>query len=150
MRRNPMKFSTNVYVDENSKKILTKKRLFSLKEKKLYKLPLICIYIPANGDRPEFTEISNLIYPYFQRNEPIVIGFAGSERPAIAIVKHFIKEVYKADANLAYKEHVQSVGTNDGFTPNQNYVLIDNDEIKKEFDEILPAEEELPSEEKET
>ena len=136
-----MKYLKNIYADEKSKKTLTKKRLISLKEKKLYKLPLICIYIPANGERPEFTEISNLNYPYFHRNEPVVIGFAESERPAIAIVKRFIKDVFLEDANLGYRDYVESVGLNEEFTKNQNYVLISSDEINEEFDEMLPQEE---------
>ena len=136
-----MKFINNIYVDEKSKKVLTKKRLVSLKEKKLYKLPLVCIYIPASGERPEFTAIENLNYPYFYRNEPIVIGFAQSERPAIAIVKRFIKDVYEKEADLDYRDYVEAVGIAEVFSRIQNFVLIDSDEISEEFAELLPAEE---------
>ena len=137
-----MKYLKKVYADEKSKKTLTKKRLVSLKEKKLYKLPLVCIYIPSNGERPEFTVIENLNYPYFHRNEPLVIGFAESEHNAIAIVKRFIKDVYKKDVNLGYRDYTDSAGITDAFSGIENYELIRSDEISEEFEELLPAEEE--------
>ena len=136
-----MKFLSTLLVDEKSNKVLTKKRLVSLKEKKLYKLPLICIYFAAQGARPEFTDIKNLNFPYFHRNEPIVLGFAESEKDAIGIVKRFVKDVYAYDTELNYRKYIEQYEIAEVFSRIKKYEIVDDEEISAEFKEVLKAEE---------
>lgn len=100
-----MLFTTNLYLDEKSNKLLHKKKLFPFSKRKIYRLPLFCVYFPENGERMEFTEIKNLDYPYFHHHRPIVTGFASSEENAIAILRSMIESTYKSDPDLNYREY---------------------------------------------
>ena len=98
-----MLYSTTLFVDEKSNKILHKKRLFKIGKKKLYKLPLLCIYFPEKGERPEYTLLENLRYDYFKRHLPRAVGFAENEAGAQTIVKFLIEQVYQTDPALHYR-----------------------------------------------
>ena len=108
-----MLYSTTLYVDEKSYKVLHKKRLFMIGKKKLYKLPLICIYFPENGNRPEYTLLENLRYDYYKRHLPRAVGFAENEASATDIVTYLIGHVYETDPKLDYRGFFEE---NYGFT----------------------------------
>ncbi len=120
-----MRFSTNLFLDEKSNKLLHKRKLLPFSKRKIYRLPLFCVYFPENGHRMEFTEIKNLNYPYFHHHRPIVAGFASSESGAIAILRTIIEDTYKTDTNLNYRDYVlRSGNTVENFSEVISYTIV--------------------------
>ena len=131
-----MLYSTTLYVDEKSNKVLHKKRLFKIGKKKLYKLPLVCIYFPEKGERPEFTLLENLRYDYFKRHLPRAIGFAENEANAQSIVTFLIEQVYKNDPELHYRKFFEeNYEFTNHFSEVKTFVEIKKDSGKDEDDD---------------
>ena len=102
-----MNYFSTLYVDEKSNKLLHKKKLLPFGKKKLYKLPLQCIYFPEDGERMEFTLLKNLDHPYFHHHQVLVAGFACDETNAIAILRNLIERTYSEEETLDYKSYLQ-------------------------------------------
>ena len=106
-----MNYFSTLYVDEKSNKMLHKKKLLPFGKKKLYKLPLQCIYFPEEGERMEFTLLKNLDHPYFHHHKVLVTGFASDEKNAIAILRNLVEQTYSEDKNLGYRSYLQKNNT---------------------------------------
>lgn len=132
-----MIFASDIYVDKESQKELTKKRLIPLGENGIFRLPLYVIYFPEKGNRPEFCRIEFLHFKYYYNHEPLVIGFAISEENALCIVKDIIEQTYESgDETLNYRAFIERCSeTVDDLSDVRGMFVIDPKAILDEDDE---------------
>lgn len=131
-----MIFASDLYVDEESRKMLTKKHLIPITGKGIFRLPLYCVYFPEKGTRPEYSRIEFLHFPYFDRHEPYVFGFAGSEENALAIVKDVVEQTFESgDESLNYRAFIERFSDPvDDLSKVRGMFVIDPDVIFEEED----------------
>ena len=103
-----MIFASDLYVDKESQKMLTKKHLIPIAGKGIFRLPLYAVYFPEKGNRPEYCKIEFLHFQYYDRHEPFVIGLASDEENALAIVKDIVEQTFQSgDDELDYRAFIE-------------------------------------------
>ena len=103
-----MLYTSNLYVDEQSANILIEHKKNPDADEKIFKLPLIGIYFPEEGDRPEYCEVQYLKWRYYGRHNPTVIGFAIDSDNAKAVLKDIVERTARRDPELNYRKYVES------------------------------------------
>lgn len=98
-----MKFYKNLYIGDTVKK--PEKVKWKLKHN-AGQMNIYVITIAEGNDQLEFYHCAFLQQKYYRKHPPYIIGIAGGQQEALAIVEQIVKECFDATQSCKLKEYL--------------------------------------------
>lgn len=100
-------FRPNLYLGESIRAEKVEKIKKKLEKSPMFSGVFVIALSRNSSDQLEIYDAKQLVWPYYQKNPPYVIGIAKNRGEAVALIEQIVEECLRHRGDCALKEYLQ-------------------------------------------